>query len=135
MPKRILLYLSLFLKALRDNYLKLSLYSAESYEVMAEPWWVQASFRREANLHQQIDAISGQKLDAHGHYYVPVAILIVRQRHQLTGRLLVFQLHTNRPVGSCGEKIQQILAVKADRNRIATIFFFYILSCLAILRT
>ena len=54
---------------------------------------------------RKVTQFFAEKLDAHGHDDVAIAEIVVRQGNQLTGGLLVFQLHADGPVRSSGEKI------------------------------
>src|SRR5205807_2288692 len=91
--------------------------------------------KEKLSTHKRAQNWRPKHLDAHGHDDVAIAVLVIRQGAQLTGGLLIFQLHADRSVRSGGEKIQQILAVEADRNGLATIFFVDILGGFTVLGT
>src|SRR6266849_1085567 len=62
------------------------------------------------------------QLNPHGHDDVSVAVLIVGEGAHLAGGLLVLEFNTDRPFGRRAQKIEQVLRVEADRERVAFVF-------------
>src|SRR2546428_12718404 len=104
MPKLILRYWGGFLKRLQDYLRALSPYASYCYTVARALQSTATPILKKRKLERQ-KLTNGvrKKLNTHGHDDVTIAVLVVGKGTQLTGGLLIFQLHTDAPIGSSGE--------------------------------
>jgi len=81
------------------------------------------------------DQTGEDKSDPHRHNDVSIARRLVADRTQLPRGLFVLQLEADRAFGRGCKKVQQILGVKANRDRFALEFLFDDFFRLTVLRT
>src|SRR6202142_1515005 len=70
--------------------------------------------------------------NAHWHDDVAVARGFVGKRPKLAGGLFVFQFEADGAIGSGGKKIENVLRVETDGDRVSLEFFFDHLFCFAV---